>query len=217
MEFKTMENNYRNENYNNGYQNQNNGYNGGGYRQQNNDYRRNNYQNNRYNDNRPKREPPKNAYTIYTDGGCFMKANPPIGAWAFVDPQNNEFSKSEAVENTTNNQMELTAAIEALKYLHNKVNNEGLKGPFMIKSDSMYVVKGSAFWIKNWKKNDWKRVDRDGNVIGDVQNVELWKQIDSLSNGLDVWWTHVDGHSGDKYNEMCDHLVKTRMNNFVAN
>ena len=222
MEFRSVENNYGNNGYNNRYREHEN------YGQQNNEYRKNNYQNNggnRFqnngyknngNNNFRKKEPPKNAYVIYTDGGCIMRENPPIGAWAFVDPAKG-YSESEACENTTNNKMELTAAIKALEYIH-KRHSEGLQGPFMIKSDSMYVVKGSAFWIKNWKKNNWQRIDTKTNqIVGEVMNSDLWKRIDELSQGLDIWWEHVDGHSGNEFNEMCDRLVKEKMNNYRTN
>lgn len=203
MEFQPMENNYKQSNYqNNNYQ-----------------QRQNNYQNNnRFNKpNFQKRQMPENAYTIYTDGGCFLKLTPPIGAWAFVDPQAGDYTRSNAVENTTNNKMELQAVIEALKYLKDKKNSGVVTGPFVIKSDSQYCVKGSAFWIKKWKKNNWKRLDAQGNIVGEVLNLDQWKEIDNLLQDMEVWFQHVEGHSGDKYNEMCDSIVKERMNNFRTN
>lgn len=208
MEFKSVENNYSNNGYNGGNRYQSDNYRPSNYGPSN-FSRQNNYQ------DRVKKEPPKDAYTIYTDGGCIMRENPPIGAWAFVDPQTG-YKDCDAEENTTNNKMELTAAIKALEYLIAK-KNEGLDKPFMIKSDSMYVVKGSAFWIKKWKKNNWKRIDKDGNVVGDVLNVEYWKRIDELTSQINVWWSHVDGHSGDTYNDMCDEMVKEAMRRFRTN
>lgn len=203
MEFQNIENTYHSNH--GGYKSNNDGYNNGG-----NNYRKNgNYEN--------KRKPPENMYTVYTDGGCMMNQNPPIGAWAFVDPKTG-YSKAEAVENTTNNKMELTAVIKALDYLKSKLDSGEISGKVEIKSDSQYVVNGAAFWIKKWKTNNWKRIDKDGNIVGDVLNVDLWKQIDAYKNaGMDIWWTHVRGHSGDMYNEKCDSLVKDRMHNFRNN
>ena len=100
---------------------------------------------------------------------------------------------------TTNNRMELTAAIEALKALnaHARVD---------LYTDSTYVKKGITEWISNWKKNDWKR--RNGKRLLPVKNVDLWRELDRLVAKHDVAFHWVEGHAGNEENERCDELAR---------
>ena len=100
---------------------------------------------------------------------------------------------------TTNNRMELTAAIEALRALnaHARVD---------LYTDSTYVKKGITEWISNWKKNDWKR--RNGKRLLPVKNADLWRELDRLVAKHDVAFHWVEGHAGNEENERCDELAR---------
>ena len=93
-------------------------------------------------------------------------------------------------KDTTNNQMEMTAVIEALKYYKTKQN-------ITIYSDSIYVIKGITEWISGWKKKDWKK----------IKNKDLWVEIDRLNQFHNVSWKHVSAHSGIEGNEIADKLA----------
>ncbi len=142
---------------------------------------------------------------IYTDGGC--KGNPGVGAWAFVMYENNVLitEKSAGEQFTTNNKMELTAVIEALKasifFKADKV---------IINTDSQYVKNGITSWIINWKKNGWRTASKKP-----VKNKELWIALDSLNASLDVEYRWVKGHAGIELNERCDELVNIEMNKLI--
>ena len=132
---------------------------------------------------------------IYTDGAC--SGNPGKGGWGAI-LMFGDIKKeiSGASLDTTNNQMELTAPIEALKLL---------KRPCDVKvySDSAYLV--NAFtqgWLKNWKKNGWKTADKK-----DVKNKELWLQIDNFMQIHKIEWIKVKGHSDNEFNNRCDELA----------
>jgi ribonuclease HI len=137
---------------------------------------------------------------VYTDGSC--SGNPGPGGWAAVIIFGNiekEISGGDVL--TTNNRMEMIAAIEALKQL---------KKPCRVRlhSDSAYLV--NAFtngWIESWKKNGWKNSTRQT-----VSNIDLWQQLDVLSEQHDIEWIKVKGHSGHKYNERCDALAVKETN-----
>jgi ribonuclease HI len=137
---------------------------------------------------------------IFTDGGC--SGNPGPGGWATVilaDGKETVLSGGEA--QTTNNRMELTAAISALKAV---AENPQLKSrKISIYSDSQYVKNGISSWIKNWKSKGWKTASKQP-----VKNQDLWKELDLLSHTPDtaVTWQWVKGHAGIKYNELCDSL-----------
>ena len=100
---------------------------------------------------------------------------------------------------TTNNRMELTAAIEALKALNAHAQVD-------LYTDSTYVKKGITEWISNWKKNDWKR--RNGKRLLPVKNVDLWRELDRLVAKHDVAFHWVEGHAGNEENERCDELAR---------
>lgn len=126
---------------------------------------------------------------IYTDGACHK--NPGPGGWGVVlKHKNNEKHLYGGDVDTTNNRMELLAAIRGL---------QSLKRPCSVKlySDSQYVVKGMSEWIENWKKKNWK----------DVKNPDLWQELELISSAHEVEWIWVKGHSGDHYNELADKLA----------
>ena len=136
--------------------------------------------------------------TIYTDGAC--SGNPGPGGWGAVLIYG-EVKKeiSGAKENTTNNIMEITAVLEALKLLKEECEVE-------VYSDSAYVV--NAFnqgWIYNWQKNNWKTASKDP-----VKNKELWEELYSLTKKHKVTFNKVKGHSTDELNNRCDYLAKKK-------
>ena len=133
--------------------------------------------------------------TIYTDGAC--SGNPGPGGWgAILMYEDIKKEISGAKENTTNNIMEITAVLEALKLL--KVECE-----VKVYSDSAYVV--NAFnqgWIYNWRKNNWRTVGKDP-----VKNQELWQELYELTQKHKVEFIKVKGHSDNEYNNRCDFLA----------
>ena len=132
---------------------------------------------------------------IYTDGAC--SGNPGKGGWGVVILDNNkEILLNGGDQLTTNNKMELTAAIKALEYFK-------IKKDLIIYTDSKYVKDGIESWIINWKKNGWKTSTKKI-----VKNKELWMQLDNLINKHSVNWKWVKGHSGLQYNEKADELAR---------
>ena len=142
---------------------------------------------------------------IFTDGGC--SGNPGPGGWAFVALDKGKvLSYSSGGEaQTTNNKMELTAVINALK----TCQSLGVK-QVSISTDSQYVKNGITAWIFNWKRNGWKTASKDP-----VKNKELWIELDALRNNFEINWVWVKGHAGIEFNEMCDSLVKKEMGKFL--
>ena len=132
---------------------------------------------------------------IYTDGSCI--GNPGSGGWAAIilngDKQDIISGRK---KNTTNNQMELMAAIKALVFFSKKQK-------IRIYTDSNYVKEGITNWIKIWEKNNWKTVNKKK-----VKNVELWIKLNTLSNFHDIEWKWVKAHSGDPMNNMVDKLAR---------
>ena len=136
---------------------------------------------------------------IYTDGSCLD--NPGNGGWAAIiidDGKKTQIKGSK--KNTTNNQMELLAPIQALKKIP-----KGSK--VQIFTDSNYVKSGITEWIHNWKKNGWKTVNKQP-----VKNKELWTKLDLLSNEFDIKWIWVKGHSSDKLNNEVDLIARETAN-----
>ena len=136
---------------------------------------------------------------IYTDGSCLE--NPGNGGWAAIiinDGKKTQIKGSK--KNTTNNQMELLAPIEALKKIPkgNKVE---------IFTDSKYVKSGITEWIHNWKKNGWKTADKQP-----VKNKELWEELDLLANEFKISWNWVKAHSTDQLNNEVDLIAKEAAN-----
>ena len=133
--------------------------------------------------------------TVYTDGAC--SGNPGKGGWGVVILINkDEIFLNGGDNNTTNNKMELTAAIEALKHFKKREN-------ITLITDSKYVKDGIQIWIKNWKKNNWKTSAKKP-----VKNKELWIELDDLITRHNVSWEWVKGHAGNKYNEKADDLAR---------
>ena len=131
---------------------------------------------------------------IYTDGAC--KGNPGIGGWgAVLQYGNSEKEISGFQTETTNNIMELTAAVEALKLLKEPCE-------ITLTTDSTYVKNGISKWIFSWKKNGWKTASKKS-----VKNKELWQELELLSKNHSINWKWVKGHSGHPENERCDQLA----------
>lgn len=131
---------------------------------------------------------------IFTDGAC--KGNPGPGGWgALLRYNDKEKSIHGGENNTTNNRMELTAAIEALMSLKEPCSVD-------LTTDSQYVRKGVTEWIVNWKKNGWKTSAKKP-----VKNVDLWQKLDEFNQKHDIRWHWVKGHAGHRENEIADELA----------
>jgi ribonuclease HI len=139
---------------------------------------------------------------IYTDGAC--AGNPGPGGWAAIILKENEKKELFGGEKlTTNNRMELTAAIKALEYCNNQEQKQGSLKNIKIFTDSTYVKDGITVWINNWEKNNWKTSDKKN-----VKNVDLWKRLKELTQSNQVEWLWVKGHSKDMMNDLADELAK---------
>ena len=134
-------------------------------------------------------------YKIYTDGAC--SGNPGPGGWGAVilDQDDKQKNISGSEKNTTNNRMELLAAIMSLKKI--KTNSE-----VVIFTDSTYVKNGITEWMKNWKKNGWKKSSKKP-----VKNKDLWEKLDKLCEANSVSWKWVKGHSTNEFNNLADELA----------
>lgn len=133
---------------------------------------------------------------IYTDGACSV--NPGIGGWGVVIiiPNTNPIHLNGGSNITTNNQMELTAAIKALQYFNESKN-------ITIFTDSKYVMNGIESWIVNWKKNGWRTAAKKP-----VKNKELWEKLDKEITKHNIKWKWVKGHAGNDNNEKADYLAR---------
>lgn len=142
-----------------------------------------------------------NIVQIFTDGAC--KGNPGPGGWgAILRYANTEKELNGYAPETTNNIMELTAVIEALKTLSRSC-------PIVITTDSNYVKDGITKWIHNWKLKGWKTAARKP-----VKNKKLWITLDELTQGHDITWKWVKGHSGHSENERADELANEAIESF---
>ena len=136
---------------------------------------------------------------IFTDGAC--SGNPGIGGWgALLRYKDIEKELSGAELQTTNNRMELTAVIEALKALKTECN-------ITLYTDSKYVMNGINEWLENWKKNGWKT----SNKKNEVKNIDLWQQLDELIKKHEIRWVWVKGHNGHPENERVDTLARNEV------
>jgi ribonuclease HI len=136
---------------------------------------------------------------IYTDGSCIE--NPGNGGWAAIIFMNSEkIVITGSKKNTTNNQMELMAAIEALKKIPT-----GQK--VQVYTDSKYVKMGMTEWIEKWLINNWKTSSKQK-----VKNLELWIKLNEISKKHKIEWFWVKGHAGDPFNEEVDTLAKKAAN-----
>ena len=137
---------------------------------------------------------------IYTDGAC--RGNPGPGGWGALILKDNEEIKLNGGQNdTTNNQMELTAVIKALKFFSESTEIE-------IFTDSKYVMDGITEYIKKWKVNGWKTASKKP-----VKNSDLWKQLDDLNAHHSIRWNWVKGHSGHRENDIADELANLGIDN----
>ncbi|MFL2699609.1 MAG: ribonuclease HI [SAR86 cluster bacterium] len=137
---------------------------------------------------------------IYTDGAC--RGNPGLGGWGVLlvfEDQEKELCGGDV--NTTNNKMELKAAIEGLK---------ALTEPCLVEltTDSKYVMKGITEWIENWKKNHWKTANKKP-----VKNKDLWIELYDLKSKHQINWNWVKGHAGHRENEIADELANKGIDN----
>jgi ribonuclease HI len=136
--------------------------------------------------------------TIHTDGAC--SGNPGPGGWGAVLQYGSTVKELKGgAPITTNNQMELTAAIEALTALKRACTVE-------LHTDSNYVKDGLTKWIHGWKKNGWRTKDKKP-----VKNVELWQALDAATQRHTINWHWVKGHNGDEMNERADQLANEGM------
>lgn len=141
---------------------------------------------------------------IYTDGAC--RGNPGPGGWGVVlSCKGSEKELYGGEPQTTNNRMELMAAIKAL---------EALKGSCKIRlsSDSQYVLKGITEWLPNWKKRNWQTAAKKP-----VKNADLWRRLDAAILIHDIEWVWVKGHSGDPGNEQADRLANLGIDSLQTN
>jgi len=133
--------------------------------------------------------------SIYTDGSCL--GNPGPGGWgAILVYGDAEKELSGAEDNTTNNRMELMAAIMALEALNRPVD-------VTLTSDSVYLKDGITKWIHGWKKNGWKTAAKKP-----VANQDLWERLDAAITPHRITWAWVKGHAGHPMNERCDELAR---------
>ncbi len=135
---------------------------------------------------------------IYTDGAS--KGNPGLGGYGAILMYNEHKKEIKgAVPDTTNNKMELTAVIEALKQIKFECSID-------IYTDSQYVQRGMTEWITGWKKKNWNK----------VKNIELWQELDSLASSHKVTWNWVKAHNGDPLNERADELANIAIEEYLA-
>jgi ribonuclease HI len=135
-----------------------------------------------------------NKVVLYTDGAC--RGNPGPGGWGVYLKYGDSEKKLKGFEQqTTNNRMELSAAINGLRQLSRSCKVE-------LKTDSKYVLQGVTEWMPGWKKNGWKTAARKP-----VKNVDLWQALDKEVSRHTINWHWVKGHSGEPGNEMADLLA----------
>ncbi|MCC8376450.1 MULTISPECIES: ribonuclease HI [Photorhabdus] len=136
---------------------------------------------------------------IFTDGSCL--GNPgPGGYGVLLRYQQHEKTLSEGFYHTTNNRMELMAAIIGLETLTRPCK-------IVLTTDSQYVRQGITQWIHNWKKRGWRKADKSP-----VSNVDLWQRLDQAISHHDIDWQWVKGHAGHDENERCDELARAAAN-----
>ena len=143
------------------------------------------------------------SVVIYTDGAC--RGNPGPGGWGVSLRYDGHHKKMHGgALDTTNNQMELMAAIMALESLtrHCQV---------VLHTDSKYVLEGITSWMVNWKKRGWKTAARKP-----VKNVELWQRLDAATQKHKIEWVWVKGHTGDEGNELADELANLGVDDVLS-
>lgn len=148
----------------------------------------------------------KDNIIIYTDGGC--RGNPGIGAWGAIllsEKHNLRLEIGESEEHTTNNKMEMQAAIKALGRLKHSHN-------IKLYSDSAYLVNGMNSWIYSWQKNNWIKSDKKP-----VENKDYWLKLIELSKKHSIEFIKVKGHSSNKENNRADEIVNILMDEHIKN
>ena len=139
---------------------------------------------------------------IYTDGAC--AGNPGPGGWAAIILQEKETKELFGGERlTTNNRMELTAAIKGLEFCDSREGKQLSLKEIKIYTDSVYLKEGITIWINKWEKNNWKTSDKKN-----VKNIDLWKKLKEIIKSKQIEWCWVKGHSGDSLNDLADKLAK---------
>jgi ribonuclease HI len=144
-----------------------------------------------------------NEVQIYTDGAC--RGNPGPGGWAallIAGERRKEVSGAETA--TTNNRMELKAAIEGLSALKRRCR-------VLLYTDSKYVLQGITEWLPQWKARGWRTAAREP-----VKNQDLWERLDAAAAAQDIEWHWIKGHSGDDGNEYVDALANRAIDRFLA-
>lgn len=142
------------------------------------------------------------AVTIYTDGAC--SGNPGPGGWgAILMSGAHRKELMGGTEQTTNNRMEMTAAIMALEALKRHTTVD-------LHTDSNYLRGGITQWIHNWRKNGWKTSDKKP-----VKNADLWEHLARLTEAHEIRWHWIRGHAGDAMNERADELAREGMAQFL--
>ena len=139
---------------------------------------------------------------IYTDGACI--GNPGPGGWAAIiltEGNKKEIFGGEKL--TTNNRMELTAAIKALEYCVEKEDKQLSLKQIEIYTDSTYLKDGITIWVNAWEKNNWRTAGKKN-----VKNVDLWKKLKELTKSNQIEWNWIKGHSKDPMNDLADELAK---------
>lgn len=135
--------------------------------------------------------------TIFTDGSS--RGNPGPGGWGAIvrtDKDVIELGGREA--HTTNNRMEISAAVGALEH----IKGASLSGPIILQTDSKYLINGITQWVSGWQRNGWKTVAKK-----DVENRDLWEMLHAAVTGLTIDWRYVKGHAGHPGNERCDEIA----------
>ena len=141
---------------------------------------------------------------IYTDGAC--SGNPGPGGWAAIILNDGKEKKRifGGEKLTTNNRMELIAAIKGLEYsIHLDNERPSMIKKIIIYTDSTYLKNGITVWVKSWEKNNWKTTDKKN-----VKNIDLWKKLKMLIYSKKVDWRWIKGHSDNQINNLADRLAK---------
>ena len=144
---------------------------------------------------------------IYTDGACV--GNPGPGGWAAIiikEKQKKELFGGEKL--TTNNRLELTAAIKGLEYCNSEEGEQPSLKEIKIYTDSVYLKDGITVWIKKWEKNGWKSSNNQP-----IKNKDLWLELNKLSSEHKVSWNWVEGHSNNEFNNLADKLATEAIKN----
>lgn len=141
---------------------------------------------------------------IFTDGAC--RGNPGPGGWGVLLRYNSvEKELCGAEAETTNNRMELTAAIKALEALNKSCH-------VVLTTDSQYVMQGIKEWLEGWKRRNWRTANKRP-----VKNVDLWQQLDTLAAKHEIDWQWVRGHSGHTENDRVDQLANRAIDEMLEN